>query len=321
MLKELFYLSSGSSKWGTGHLRRSIELVGVLRKRGLQINTTALVPDHGEMQKLFKYIKDYDRRVSSLGEIGSVDARGIIVDVHTDFQSELLSWLKKQGLLVFGLDWYYDTGKVVNASANLRGGVSGLKYSIIREEFHRAYSNRLGQMPEYDVVIVMGGGDSRGYLTKIHRLFTENSFSSFRKIIMVLGPLVEGKLTEFAGQSIGNITVLRNPNNVADIMAGAKVGITNGGTSLMEFAMLGVPTLIFPQSEQEEDFIAPFLEKGCGVLGLLEPDNFARQVFEICENDFLRKTMSERARTLVDGKGAYRIADIILGTFFSGIRT
>ena len=203
--------------------------------------------------------------------------------------------------------------------ANLKGGVSGLKYSIIREEFHRAYLNRLGKSPEYDAVVVMGGGDSRGYLTKIHRLFNENSFFLSRKIIMVLGPLVEGKLTEFDGQSIGNVTVLKNPNNVADIMAGAKVGITNGGTSLMEFTMLGVPTLIFPQSEREENFIAPFLEKGCGVLGLLEPDNFARQVFEICENDSLRKSMSKRAKTLVDGKGAYRIADLILGTFFSGV--
>ncbi len=83
----------------------------------------------------------------------------------------------------------------------------------------------------------------------------------------------------------------------------------------MEFTMLGVPTLIFPQSEEEDNFIRPFLKKGCGILGSLEPGEFGSQVKELWKNKNSRKIMTEKARELIDGKGAVRITDIILKTF------
>lgn len=315
MLKSLFYLSAGSSRWGTGHLRRSLEVIETLRSRGVNLHTVALVPESAEMQKLYVFVKDYDRRVQSLEEIGRIDADGIVVDVNTDFQPELFPWLQKQKFSVVGLDWYHETGGVVVASANLRGGESALKYAIIRKEFHHAFQNHSGQRPEYDVVVMMGGGDSRGHLHKIFGFFTVDDRFSDRSIAIVLGPMVEGKLSEFIDRPIGKVAVLKNPDNIADVMANTLIGITNGGTSLMEFTMLGVPTLIFPQSEEEDNFVQPFLESSCSVLGANEYGEFARQITELLENEILRKTMAEKAKKLIDGHGARRITDIILKTF------
>lgn len=317
-MKKLFYLSSGSSKWGSGHLRRSDELINVLRNKGINVNTIAVVPDNDEMKRLSSFVNVYDRYVQSLNEIGGVDAEGIVVDVHTDFQYTIFPWIQSQRCSVVALDWYYDTGKNIIAMANLRGGAEALKYAIVRKEFHEAYKRRLrpNSGPEYDAVVMMGGGDKRGYLPKVLKLFTEDECFSNRIIIIVLGPMVEGKLTELVGHSMETISILRDPDNIADIMANATVGITNGGTSLMEFTMLGIPTLLFPQSEEEDDFIKSFLETGCSIMGTLKPREFAIQIMELWENEMLRKTMSERAIRLIDGHGVERISDLILKSLF-----
>jgi spore coat polysaccharide biosynthesis predicted glycosyltransferase SpsG len=113
-----------------------------------------------------------------------------------------------------------------------------------------------------------------------------------------------------------NISLLRNPENIAEIMARTCLGISNGGTSLIEFTMLGIPTVIFPQSVQEETFIGPFLESGCGILGSVDRYEFADQLTRIWDNTALRKCMAENGRKLIDGLGAERISDAIEKFFF-----
>ena len=88
-MKKLLYLSAGSRRWGIGHLCRSCELIDILRAKGIDLDAVALVQDIDEARKSLPFFKQYDRLVSSLDEIGPVDASGIVVDVNDDFQSKL----------------------------------------------------------------------------------------------------------------------------------------------------------------------------------------------------------------------------------------
>jgi len=130
------------------------------------------------------------------------------------------------------------------------------------------------------------------------------------KIVIVLGPMVNDSGLSLSKEQ-NNISFLKNPGNIAEIMASTHIGISNGGTSLMEFTMLGVPTIIFPQSEREETFISPFLERRCGILGSIERHEFIKQFNQLWEDITLRKSMSETGRKLIDGLGAIRIAEAI----------
>lgn len=282
----------------------------------MNIDAVAVIPDAGEMKKLTSFTNEYDKRVQSLAEIGAVNADGIIIDVNTDFQPELFSWLEKQRLSAVALDWYYKAGEFVLGTANLRGGAEALKAAIIRREFHDARMKRSASSKTYDVVAVIGGGDNRKHIDRICAIFSEDRRFAGKKIVTVLGPLADSKFTGYTGVSAAAITILRNPENIADIMAGASVGITNGGTSLMEFTSLGVPTIIFPQSQEEENFIGPFLEYGCAVTGSLNKEKFIEQITELWRNKMMLKIMSERAKELIDGQGIERIAALILKTFF-----
>ena len=299
-------------------MRRSLELANVLRRKGIPVTATALIPDIHESQKLSSVISSYDICVQSLDEIKSLDASGLILDVHTDLQAELLPWLQQLNKHAVALDWYHDTGGVVIEKANLRGGAEALQYAIIRKEFQDACHNRSDALPGYDAVVVLGGGDSHNHLYDIFCLFTSDSQLKDKNIVLVIGQMVEGALLNLDAGPHGSVLLLQQPDNIADIMANARVAITNGGTTLMEFTMLGIPSIIFPQSEQERAFVSTFLEKGCGVLGSFEPGEFRRQITELWNDECMRDSMSQKARELIDGQGADRIANLVYNTFTKG---
>jgi len=274
------------------------------------VYSVALIPNDSAATKLSSFLGSYTICLSSLSDIVINGVHGIIVDVDLDLQPELIIWLREGNLKTFALDWYVDDGSAIKEKINLRDSISALKYCIIREEFHKASEKYAGSPPQNDVVVVIGGGDLRGYLPLILKYFTEEDFFLNKKIVIVLGPMVNDSELSLSKEQ-NNISFLKNPGNIAEIMASTHIGISNGGTSLMEFTMLGVPTIIFPQSEREETFISPFLERRCGILGSIERHEFIKQFNQLWEDITLRKSMSETGRKLIDGLGAIRIAEAI----------
>lgn len=291
-------------------------MIGALRQKGVTIDAVALVPDKDEMEKLSAFTQEYVRSVRSLNEVGTIKADGIVVDANTDLQPALFAWLEKQGLPVFALDWYYKTGKSVVAMINLRGSVEALRYAIIRREFHKARQMRSATALAYDAVAVIGGGDNRGFLKKLFDYFSNKERFAGKRIVIVLGPLANTSFQNDAGESGGIVTFLRTPHNIAEIMANASVGISNGGTSLMEFTMLGVPTIIFPQSKQEDDFIMPFLEQGTAILGSVDKETFCKSIEDLWADTYRLSSMSNKSRTLIDGRGLERVSAAILDRFY-----
>ena len=75
--------------------------------------------------------------------------------------------------------------------------------------------------------------------------------------------------------------------------------------------MQGIPTLIFPQTEKEDAFIATFLEAGCGIRGSVKKDEFVNQFKSLREDKSLRYKMSNAGEKLIDGLGAKRIVQEI----------
>lgn len=314
-MKKLLYIAAGSEKWGIGHLKRSAELVEVLRERGVILHSVALLPHIDKPFKLrAEVIDDFDECVSSLDGLNDNECQGIIVDVHTDLQPSMNDWLEGHGHPVCAIDWYHEMSGCIRAVANLRGGADALRYAIVRREFRECRRHDLQPEYVYDAVVVVGGGDRRGCLSAICENLNDIAFVD-KKIVVVVGPSVDESTRQLLYLACPHITVLQGPDDIAKIMANAMVGLTNGGTSLMEFTMLGVPTLIFPQSEQEDNFIKPFVDAGCGKAGILEQKGFVDQLVGLWENADLRKDMSLSGRSMIDGQGVDRIADMVCDVF------
>ncbi|MBF0522453.1 MAG: hypothetical protein HQL24_05285 [Candidatus Omnitrophica bacterium] len=307
----ILYLAAGSQKWGMGHLKRSKFVIDCLRVEKQKVTAIAIIPDDRNIG-LSKAISGYDHFVTGLASIKNKIFDGVIVDVHTDFQPEVFKWLKKQNRPTVGLDWYSKTDGVITQTVNLRGGAKVLKFALIRKEILK---QTVQKKRTFDAVAVLGGKDSRGYLDKLLKIFVEDDFYKNKKIIFVVGPMVKGKISEFVGHKKGPVTILRNPERLPEIMAKTKVGLTNGGTSLMEFTRLGVPTIVFPQSKQEENFIPVFLRQGGSLRGSMNPRHLQQQLLNLWEDERLWEKKSQKAKQLIDGRGVKRTVQKILKVF------
>ncbi len=103
---------------------------------------------------------------------------------------------------------------------------------------------------------------------------------------------------------------------LAATMADARLALVTGGMTVYECMAVGVPTVVFPQLTNLVEEAAWFSERGCienlGFDGGLEPAAVAAAAARLLTDHALAKHMSERARGLIDGRGALRVAGSII---------
>ncbi len=114
------------------------------------------------------------------------------------------------------------------------------------------------------------------------------------------------------------ITLHETVSNMAELMVKADFAVSAGGTTLYELCAVGVPTVVFSMADNQMEFVKTFDKMGAAkYAGDIRKDN--RLVQKIVtwgtaavDNQGFRARMSQKARDLIDGRGADRIADGIL---------
>ncbi len=281
----------------------------------MKVKAVALIPDEIGLSFFDDWFSIFSEKISNLAEIDINSYDGVILDVHTDVQAEILLWLRNKGKTAIALDWYFDLGNSIKQVINLRGGKEALRHVIIRREFIHQIRDVGKKQGLLDAVLVMGGSDLRGSFYRLVKIITKDKRFLDRKITCIVSREIRNKFKCFLEKGFRNISIESNPRDLAGIMSKAKIGITNGGTTLMEFTFLGIPTIIFPQSEQEDTFIKTFIDEGCSLLGEEEQDDFVEQIDALWKDSARIKEMSENASGLIDGKGIDRIVNRILEIF------
>ena len=118
---------------------------------------------------------------------------------------------------------------------------------------------------------------------------------------------------------IGNlkspIRLIVDAPNMSELMGWADCAIAAGGTSSLEVACLGLPSLILVLAENQRDIAARIHEIGMGRnLGwhaAIRPDTIARELRELLLDQPVRERMSRCGRRLVDGLGAQRVVRLL----------
>ncbi|MBF0595501.1 MAG: hypothetical protein HQL22_11130, partial [Candidatus Omnitrophica bacterium] len=305
------YVAAGSTTWGVGHLRRSLAVIAELKGASIPLRTVAWVPSDEDRSRLTTILAGYDQEVLRLDQISLLEADALVVDVGTACQPLIGPWLEASGIPVVALDWYSPTAVNFCAVINLRGGASALRQAIIRKEFLQA---RVQPGPStYDAVVVMGGADPRGHLARLLSIFRQAEVLRGRRILFFAGPL-----SSLAGDNVPGapwIEIVRQSGDIAGLMAASRLGLTNGGTALMELTSLGKPTIVFPQTEEEDAFVGTFLDLGCSESGTLEAGALIGAMMRLWENNDVWQERSAIAMALIDGQGASRVAARILSAF------
>ena len=114
------------------------------------------------------------------------------------------------------------------------------------------------------------------------------------------------------------INLYESVSDMADIMKKADLAVSAGGTTLYELCAIGVPTVVFSMADNQMEFVKAFDKAGAvKYAGDVRTDKRLVEKIvtwgtAVVENKGFRKRMSDKAKGIIDGNGAKRIAQGVL---------
>lgn len=208
----------------------------------------------------------------------------------------------------------------------------GTKYVPLREEFSAGagYVQSRKELPlgaanvtpaeEGGILITTGGSDSfnlAGQLLMEAMKYDALKEKEYHVVSGSLNPHI-GELQALAKKH-ENIHIHCNVTNMAELMAESEVALSAGGSTLYELCAMGVPVIAFSFAENQERLVQTFVKRGIAQYGgnyrtdgnkMIQ--NTIAGLETLLEDKNLRTEYRKKARTLVDGKGADRIAEAII---------
>lgn len=208
----------------------------------------------------------------------------------------------------------------------------GTEYVPLREEFSAragyvqsrkelsAGTENVTPAADGGILITTGGSDSfnlAGQLLMEAMKYDALKEKEYHVVSGSLNPHI-GELQALA-QKHENIHIHCNVTNMAELMAESEVALSAGGSTLYELCAMGVPVIAFSFAENQERLVQTFVKRGIAQYGgnyrtdgnkMIQ--NTIAGLETLLEDENLRTEYRKKARTLVDGKGADRIAEAIL---------
>lgn len=177
-----------------------------------------------------------------------------------------------------------------------------------------------GRTADGGILITTGGSDSfnlAGQLLMEAMKYDALKEKEYHVVSGSLNPHI-GELQALA-QKHENIHIHCNVTNMAELMAESEVALSAGGSTLYELCAVGVPVIAFSFAENQERLVQTFVKRGIAQYGgnyrtdgnkMIQ--NTIAGLETLLEDKNLRTEYRKKARTLVDGKGAERIAEALL---------
>jgi UDP-2,4-diacetamido-2,4,6-trideoxy-beta-L-altropyranose hydrolase len=200
----------------------------------------------------------------------------------------------------------------------------GPRYAIIRPEFRRpAPARRIDALKQ--ILVMFGAGDDRGAITRMLEVLIPVTSEGVR-VLIVSGqhnpnnPLIAKRLADLSNHCI---SLVIDPADIASLMHSSDLAVLAGGTATFEAAACGLPMMIIAIADNQLSQAKAWAEYGVAVYaGSLEAVDNAHLKGAFIEATKIsrRRSMSMRAKEIVDACGVDRVADamVILGASFTG---
>lgn len=193
-------------------------------------------------------------------------------------------------------------------------------YAPLRNEF-RAFQPHVIRDKVSDILISAGGADPAMMTEKIIRTVCPAFCDTrFHFVIGSLNPRIES-IKKLSGR---NIILHINERNMSNFMRECDIAVSAAGSTLYELCACGTPTVTYVLADNQIGAAEEF-----GRLGIMinagdcrKNDDISTVIAEALRgmNKAVRAEMSAKMQSLVDGKGAGRIADVIISIADSDLR-
>ncbi len=303
----------GGGEIGLGHVRRSMELFALASGRGWNVRFHCY--DHPTVRDL---LADVPHSVADLdSRLVEVVPNVVLWDQRDTPVGEIARIRALAGCPILALDYFrYDDSavdRVLNLYHHERQSLAtaehperfreGLDLAIVRREF-APFRQRATVCPSVSrVLVTFGGSDPSGHTATAIAALAEAGYGA-ASLDVVLGPdavLPRSALEPWAGPS----QVSRAVDDMPRRMAEADLACTGGGTTLLEACYLGLPCVVFPQTERERAHAVSVAAQGAA--RCVDNGTAPVQALTALAGEQARRELSASAQHLVDGRGAERI--------------
>lgn len=347
----ILFRADANSKIGSGHIMRCLSIADAALLHGEQSCFITADNSLGNIIKSRGYENivlntDYSNPEAEIGKLSEVIKHGndvtdnlkaVFVDsyyVTNNYLSTLKSSLPKNTKLVYIddlLKFAYPVDVLINYGLEIQQAnyekiydklpalmLLGLSYAPLRKEFQGLAFKQPAQSIK-NVLISTGGSDAEHITLKILNGIIQRKEELKDQIFhFVVGDinLDKDKIIAVA-KDVPNVVIHQNVHNMHEIMALCDVAVSAGGTTILELCASSLPIIAYSFAENQEG-IKQFANKGLALYaGDARAnnsfiDNIFRLLKKLSEDYELRKTLAEKAYSLVDGKGAERVVKEIL---------
>ena len=199
----------------------------------------------------------------------------------------------------------------------------GPAYAILDPAFARVPRRVSGEVREPRVLVSMGGSDPYGLtLQALRALDTmpdsmpDNMEESFH-VTIAIGPafLHEEKLRTWLAGARRQYES-RREDSLLDLMVNSDLALVSFGTTVYELAAAGLPAIALSITEDHAQSAEVFAQLGSlmhlGLFSTVSDEQIQSAVRELLNSQQLRLGMAQRGQALVDGKGAERVAKLLV---------
>jgi UDP-2,4-diacetamido-2,4,6-trideoxy-beta-L-altropyranose hydrolase len=327
---------------GTGHLMRCLALAQAWKARGEQAMFITvcecdalrqrLLDEGFEVVALKRSYPDFDDWEGTSRVLASHPGVWVVLDgYHFDAAYQLRIKEAGHSLLVIDdmahLDDYHadivlnqniHAERLQYSSEPHTRLLLGTRYVLLRSEFS-AWREWRREIPEVarKVLVTLGGGDPDNITLKVIQALQNVDVDGLEAVVVVgaRNPHYE-ELRYVIQHSHLAGRIERNVQNMPALMAWADVAISAGGSTCWELAFMGLPMVTVVLAENQTP-IAESLEAAGAALTSgwhtqVSSGFLAEMLTGLLLNPKARRRMSKRGKSIVDGRGAKRIVELLM---------
>jgi spore coat polysaccharide biosynthesis predicted glycosyltransferase SpsG len=191
----------------------------------------------------------------------------------------------------------------------------GPAYAILDPAFARVPRRLSSAVREPRVLVSMGGSDPCGLTLQALRAL--DSMEKEFHVTIAVGPafLHEAELEAWL-EGARRQYECRREDSLLDLMVNSDLALVSFGTTVYELAATGLPAIALSITEDHAQSAEVFAQGGSlmhlGLFSAISAAQIQSAVRELLNGQQLRLGMAQRGQAMVDGKGAERVAKLLV---------
>ncbi len=189
----------------------------------------------------------------------------------------------------------------------------GTKYVLLRKEFLKSQITEPNIPDEAGKILVtLGGGDPDNVTLNAIQALQQLIFPEWEaKVVVGTNYPHYQSLEKTLKKPNGKIELIREPDQMPELMQWADISLSGGGSTCWELAYMGVPGILLVIADNQLESARMLANQG--VFLTIEnatqttPEIIARTLSDLISNRELRKQLSHNANQLIDGNGSSRV--------------